>query len=64
MKNRFSIAVLIALLAATFASAEVRLTLDDSKILPGTPTGVTVVVSDPRRGRAAAPARAVARRHR
>ena len=49
MKTLRIIAVLITLLAASLAhaAADVRLMLDESKILPGTPTGFTIVVSNP-----------------
>lgn len=47
MKRLLRIALLIVLLAAGAADAEVRLLLDEPSILPGTPTGLTVVVTNP-----------------
>ena len=46
MKKRITIALFTALLAATVVNAGVRLSLDESKILPGTPTGFTIAVTN------------------
>lgn len=46
MKNLKITIALLLIMAASVASAEVRLTLDESKILPGTPTGLTVTVTN------------------
>lgn len=46
MKRMFTIAVFTLILAAPLVKADVRLLLDESKVLPGTPTGFTVVVTN------------------
>lgn len=48
MRKIATIAVFTTLLiASAVGAADVRLLLDESKVLPGTPTGFTVVVSNP-----------------
>ena len=48
MKRMITFALFTSLIAAPLLHAEVRLMLDESKVLPGTPTGFTIVVTNPR----------------
>lgn len=47
MKRMITIALFTALMTAPLINADVRLMLDESTVLPGTPTGFTIVVTNP-----------------
>lgn len=47
MKRMISIALFTVLMAARVAVADVRLLLDEPSVLPGAPTGFTIVVTNP-----------------